>query len=196
MSSEGHSQSRSPASANQHRKQMAEIRVNFRSLLNPWPPAGTIYEARVAAVGPDGVSRSNESNTFAFSSPCSSSLSPTAVSVNGQASIGNLAVTAIPGCAWSATSGASWLSITSGAAGTGNGTVNFAVTANPTNNQRSGTLSVAGQTFTVTQNAGCSYSISPSATSVPAGLTNGTATITTTAGCNWTASSGVSWIDP
>ena len=66
--------------------------------------------------------------------------------------------------------------------------------ANPTTSQRSGTLSIAGQTFTVTQSAGCSYSISPSATSVSAGLTNGTVTVTTTAGCNWTASSGVSWI--
>ena len=81
-----------------------KIRVNFTTLLNPWPAAGTVYEARVAAVGPEGVGRSTESNTFAFSSPCSSSISPTAVSVNGQASTGNVAVSGIAGCSWSATS--------------------------------------------------------------------------------------------
>ena len=100
-----------------------KIRVDFTSLLNPWPAAGTTYEARVAAVGPNGTGRSTGSNTFAFTSPCSSSISPGNVSVGGGASSGTVAVTAVGGCPWTATSGAGWLTITAGGGGTGNGAV-------------------------------------------------------------------------
>jgi hypothetical protein len=171
-----------------------KIRVDFTTLLSPWPAAGTVYEARVAAVGPAGVGRSTESNTFSFSSPCSSSISPTSVSVSGGASTGTVAVTGIAGCTWSATSAVSWITITAGAAGTGSGTVSYSVAANPTSSQRTGTLTISGHTFTVTQAGGCTYTTTPSATSVPAGATTGTASVTTTSGCAWTASSGVSWI--
>jgi hypothetical protein len=61
-------------------------------------------------------------------------------------------VTATPGCAWTAVSNSPFITITSGASGTGNGTVQFSVKYN--NGQaRSGTLTVAGQTVTVTQPA-------------------------------------------
>ena len=171
-----------------------KIRVDFTTLLTPWPAPGTVYEARVAAIGPAGVGRSTESNTFAFSSLCSSAISPTSVSVNGQASTGSVTVSAVAGCAWTATSNASWLTITSGASGAGNGSVAYSVAANSTANQRSGSLTIAGQTFTVTQSGGCSYSISPSATSVSANASTGSVTVTTTSGCGWSASSSASWI--
>ena len=64
------------------------------------------------------------------------------------------------GCAWSATANVPWLSITAGASGTGNGTVQFSVAANTDPTPRAGTLTVAGQTFTVNQAAAsvsCSY---------------------------------------
>jgi hypothetical protein len=171
-----------------------KIRVDFTTLLNPWPAAGTIYEARVAAVGPGGTGRSTESNTFSFSSPCSSAISPTSVSVNGQASNGTVAVTAVAGCAWSATSNSSWLTVTSGAAGAGNGTVGYSVAANGSTSQRTGSLSIAGQTFSVTQSGGCTYTIAPSATSVSASATSGTVSVSSAAGCPWTAQSTASWI--
>ena len=58
-------------------------------------------------------------------------------------------------CQWTATSGATWITITSGAAGTGNGTVSFTV-ANNTGAARTGTLTIAGRAFTVTQAASSS----------------------------------------
>jgi hypothetical protein len=61
-------------------------------------------------------------------------------------------VTTTSGCAWTAGSNAPWLTITSGASGTGNGTVGFAAAAN-TGVARTGTLTIAGQPFTVTQAA-------------------------------------------
>jgi len=54
------------------------------------------------------------------------------------------------GFVWAATSDSPWLRITN-ATGTGNGTVSYAVDANPDGASRTGTITIAGQTFTVTQ---------------------------------------------
>ena len=56
-------------------------------------------------------------------------------------------------CAWQATSNAPWLSITAGSAGTGTGLVQFSGAAN-FGAARAGTLTIAGQSFTVNQEAG------------------------------------------
>ena len=55
-------------------------------------------------------------------------------------------------CAWTASSNASWITITSGASGTGNGRVGYLVLPN-VGGSRTGTLTVAGETFTVSQAA-------------------------------------------
>ena len=54
-----------------------------------------------------------------------------------------------PGCAWTAVSNVPWITITSGN-GVGNETVQYSVASN-TGGVRTGTISIAGQTFTVTQ---------------------------------------------
>jgi hypothetical protein len=54
-------------------------------------------------------------------------------------------------CSWTAVSNDSFIQITSGGGGTGNGTVNF--TVDPSSSSRTGTMTIAGQTFTVNQNA-------------------------------------------
>ena len=66
---------------------------------------------------------------------------------------GSVLVTATNGCLWPAASYAQWLTITSGSSGTGNGAVNYSVSANVSSSSRSGTLIVAGIIFTVTQAA-------------------------------------------
>ncbi len=171
-----------------------KIRVDFTTLLNPWPAPGTTYEARVAAVGPNGVGRSSGSNTFAFTSPCSSSISPASIQAGGGSSTGNVTVTGVAGCPWTATSGAAWLGITAGSSGNGNGVVSYSVAANTTTAPRTGTLTIAGQTFTVTQAAGCTYSITPTATNVPAGANTGSVAVTAGGSCQWSASSSAAWI--
>jgi hypothetical protein len=60
-------------------------------------------------------------------------------------------VTAGASCAWTATSNSGFITILSGATGTGNGTVSYSVAANPSTSPRTGTVTIAGQTFTVTQ---------------------------------------------
>jgi hypothetical protein len=47
----------------------------------------------------------------------------------------------------------SWITVTSGGSGTGNGTVNYTVASNNTTSALTGTLTVAGNTITVTEAA-------------------------------------------
>jgi hypothetical protein len=65
---------------------------------------------------------------------------------------GTASVTAPAGCAWTAASSVPWLTITSGATGNGNGTVNMTVAPNVSFIPRTGQVTIAGQTFTVVQN--------------------------------------------
>jgi hypothetical protein len=86
-------------------------------------------------------------------SGCTYSVSTTSVSVPATASTGSLSVTTGSACSWTAVSNVSWVTITAGASGTGPGTVSYSVAAN-TGAARSGTLTIAGQTVTITQAAG------------------------------------------
>src|SRR5581483_3558375 len=105
----------------------------------------------------------------------------------------NVSVTAGAGCNWTASESAAWISITSGASGSGNGTVNYSVTAN-TGPARSATITIAGQTFTVNQASGCTFSISPSSHNHTAAAETGSVTVTAGTGCDWAASEGLSWV--
>jgi hypothetical protein len=72
------------------------------------------------------------------------------------AASGSFGVTAGNGCGWTATSQSSWITLTSGASGSGNGTVAFQLAPNRTASPRSGAISVAGHEFTITQDrTGC-----------------------------------------
>jgi uncharacterized protein (TIGR03437 family) len=82
--------------------------------------------------------------------PCTFMRSPGAQGFTAAGGSGSIQVNAAAPCKWTAVSNANWLTLTAGATGTGNGTVNYTVAANP-GATRTGTLTVAGQTFTVTQ---------------------------------------------
>jgi len=86
--------------------------------------------------------------------------------------------------------------ITSGASGAGNGAVNYTVDSNVSNCvSRTGTLTIAGKTFTATQAGGSgSGSIAPTSGSVAATADAGSFTVTAGSGCSWTASSDASWL--
>ena len=130
---------------------------------------------------------------FRPSGGCSFGISPTSTAVGSASATGAVAVTATSGCPWTAASNDAWITVTSGATGIGDGTVNYSVTANTTTSQRIGTMTIAGQTFTVTQ-AGCSVSLSP--TSITAGVEvgAGTSSVTAVSSCAWTAVSNDGWI--
>jgi hypothetical protein len=128
--------------------------------------------------------------------PCAYAIAPSSFAAAAAGGTTTVAVTAQSGCGWTAATLAQWITVTSGATGSGNGTVNLTIAAN-TGAARSGTLTIAGHTFTVTQvapPAPCSYGISPTEQTAPA--TGGTSAVTVTAGngCGWTASSQALWI--
>lgn len=130
---------------------------------------------------------------------CSFSIDPASGSAAADGNSGTVSVTSAAGCAWTASSNTSWLSITSGTSGSGGGPVGYTVSPNTGNTSRTGTLTVAGQTFTVTEAGAaalpvCSYSISPSSATAPAGGASGTAAVAAAAGCSWTATSNASWL--
>ena len=156
--------------------------VSFSVAANSGPPrSGTI------TVG-------GQTFTVNQNSGCTFSISPTSASVPNTGGTGSVTVTASnSACQWSAVSNISWITITAGASGTGNGIVTYSVAAN-TGPQRTGTVTIGGQTFTVTQDSGCTYAISPTGASVSEAGGNGSFNITTEVGCPWTAVSNASWI--
>ena len=125
---------------------------------------------------------------------CSFSISPHDDSVPATGGTGTTDVNTTTGCAWTAASNASWITVTSGASGTGDGRVSYLVLPN-VGGSRTGTLTIAGQTLTVTQSAlVCSYSISPGNDKVEAQAGTGSISVSTSSSCTWTASSNASWI--
>jgi hypothetical protein len=126
---------------------------------------------------------------------CAASINPSSQSIGSSGGAGTaVAVTAGTGCAWTAASNDSWLTISSGASGSGNGSVAFTVAANASS-ARTGTMLIAGQTFTVTQAGACTFGITPTSQSIGAGGGTGSAiTVTGAAGCAWSASNNDPWI--
>jgi hypothetical protein len=178
------------------------IQVDFSALMSNWPlPDGT-YDARVVAVGQSGVGQSDVSNQFAFqSSPssgvptCTYALSATSWAATAAGGTGTVNVSASAStCGWTAMGTSSWIDV-SPSSGTGSGPVTITVAPN-TGAARSGVLTIAGQTYTVTQAAlSCTYALA--AASAAIGAAGGTGSVAVTASssaCGWTASSNSSWV--
>jgi uncharacterized repeat protein (TIGR01451 family) len=109
--------------------------------------AGTTY---YWAIGARNSAGSTESMPWSFGAGCVSALSPSSATTPASGGTGSVPVTAADGCAWTASSNAAWIIISSGSSGSGNGTVGYTVAADA-GAQRTGTITVAGETFTVTQ---------------------------------------------
>ncbi|MDO9263551.1 MAG: LamG-like jellyroll fold domain-containing protein, partial [Desulfosalsimonadaceae bacterium] len=129
---------------------------------------------------------------------CTYGIDPASASIGAAGVIGNtVSVTAGAGCTWSATESLDWVTISNGASGTGNGTVTYTVDAN-TGVSRSGTMTIAGETYTINQAAGdCTITLSPASPQTPSNA-GGTGTVTVTAthaGCTWSAvSNDTGWL--
>jgi hypothetical protein len=132
-------------------------------------------------------------------SACAYSINPTSQSVGAGAGTGTtIAVSTGGACTWTASSNSAWLTIASGASGSGNGNVTFTFALNA-GGARTGTLTVAGQTFTVNQAAAapvCTYSINPTAITVGENRVQGLiVAVTAPAGCSWNTSENVGWLN-
>ena len=98
-------------------------------------------------------------------------------------------------CSWTVTSDSNWLVVTSGTPGTGSQTVTYTVGANPSSSARTGTLTIAGLAYTVTQSAAaCTYSVAAGTLQPAASGFSGSISVTAPTGCAWAASSAAAWI--
>jgi len=105
-----------------------------------------------------------------------------------------VSVSVSDGCDWTASSDNGFITITSGSSGTGNGTVGYTVAPNTSSTSLTGTMTIAGQTFTVTQSGAppgiCTYSLSAASVTLTAkGGSKNVSVKVKGSNCSWTAAS-------
>ena len=126
---------------------------------------------------------------------CSYTVTPTTIAAASTSGTRTVSIVTGTQCSWTATTTDSWITVTSGATGQGMGNVTFLVAANGTGSARTGTLTVAGKTVTVTQAANsCTYSVTPSSFSIDALSTSRTLSVTAGTQCTWSATTTETWI--
>jgi hypothetical protein len=82
---------------------------------------------------------------------CSYRISPAEARVSDDDERISVSVDTQAGCRWDASSNVDWIEVTNGASGTGSGTVRLRVRENRGRDERTGSVGIAGQTFSVTQ---------------------------------------------
>jgi hypothetical protein len=121
-----------------------------------WVPIGTLVEScgamRWAGLVIGFVALSGVVLASPVEQGCTYTVSPLTLSIPGSGGTGQVNVTTGAGCSWTAaaTSGTSWLSLTSGG-GVGSGAVSWVAAPNTLPTQRLGSLSIAGRSIFVVQ---------------------------------------------
>lgn len=162
-----------------------------RLTLFPGQPSGVLtltQDAPVAAAG------------------CTYELRPTTRSFAATPSAAEVQVFAPYGCKWAFEGNGSWITVGPEDSrpspwGDGNGTIVVVIAANASAGPRTGSATIAGQPFGVTQDgqtaAACTYAISPAAQSAGALGGAGSVSVNTSAGCSWRIEAeqgSVAWI--
>jgi hypothetical protein len=144
---------------------------------------------------------------------CLYTLSPRQQTAQSSGERLTVTVSTAAGCAWTAVSQSSWISVESGASGSGNGSVSLRVAPN-TGAGRTGTVSIAGQPHTVSQSAAdgtpppnppgptppsptppvCTFALSSKAVTVAPAGGSASVSVTVSDGCEWAASSADEWL--
>ena len=119
--------------------------VNFTVATN------TSGVARTGTLTVSGVTITvNQGGTTAV---CAYTLSPSSLALPAGGGSGAILTQTLGGCAWSATSNTTWITLTSGTSGTGVGATSYTVVPNTAAISRSGAISIGGQPFSVRQGA-------------------------------------------
>jgi hypothetical protein len=148
------------------------------------------------ALGPDDLAGVTSIYPVSGAPACTYSINPTSLSAPASGAVGLVSVTTQAGCSWTASMNSPLVvNLTGATSGTGSGTVSYSVSANPQASTRSGALTIAGQTFTVTQAAACIYTLSTPTVSALSTSGTGTLSVTAGAGCGWTAVSNSAFIN-
>jgi hypothetical protein len=135
----------------------------FDPVLNTWTQKADFEGGRLSysvgfSIGSKGYIRTGIPEFWEYdpstSSACTYTLSSYADEFAATSTLGFVTVTpSSSSCSWTAVSNILWITITAGSAGTGNGTVSYSVSTNTTGSNRTGTMTIGEQTFTVTQDS-------------------------------------------
>jgi Domain of unknown function (DUF5666)/Putative binding domain, N-terminal len=167
------------------------------------PNTGASRTGTVLIAGqPHTVSQSAAEGTPPTPPVCTFVLSSTAVTVAPAGGSASVSVTVSDGCEWTASSADGWLTIVNGASGNGAGSVQFTAAPNPSRAARTGALTIAGQSVTVTQGGATpvpapsctTFTLSSTSESVDASGGTISVNVTTPASCEWTAAGNVGWL--
>ncbi|HKQ05908.1 MAG TPA: SBBP repeat-containing protein [Blastocatellia bacterium] len=138
------------------------------------------------------VANNAATKTLAVSNP-QTTLSPPGQTFPASGGSASVHVTRGSNCTWQAQSNADWITITA-SDGCCDGSVSYSVAAN-NGVSRSGTMTIAGVTFTVSQGGtDCGQSLTPTSQLFGPSPGNGSITVTSPGGCSWVAQSNSSWI--
>lgn len=143
--------------------------------------------------------------TAPSSATCAYAVTPGTLSFSSTGGSSSASVQTASGCPWTSSSNAAFTTVTAGASGSGNGTVNYTVAASSQAVVRNAILTIAGQGFTVNQGAATAMltldrsSLNFGATRTGPSLTTITGAQTVTVQINsttaaWTASADQPWI--
>jgi endo-1,4-beta-xylanase len=124
-------------------------------------------------------------------SSCTYSLNRTTVEISGAGGSAPIAVTTWPACIWTVAGLPDW--IASPASGKGATTATLTFAANP-GAARTATVTVAGTSVTVSQEAACTYTVDTLSTGFSLAGGSATIPIATGSGCPWSASSTLDWV--
>jgi hypothetical protein len=171
--------------------------VTITALVNCNVANGTVISNTVSVTaGTRDPSNTNNSASASFTaSDPAAVLTPTSDTFSSAGGSASVQVTRQTSCLWVAQSNAPWITITPPSGGFGNGSIAYTVAANATGSPRSGTMTIAGQTFTVNQTATpCQYTLNPTSVNYTATGGNGTVNVTALTACLWKPISSVPWI--
>jgi hypothetical protein len=145
--------------------------------------------ASILVPGFTGEQNPTDLTLVARGAECTYSIDPSEKAFPVEGGIGEVEVMTDDTCDWVVVNPGplDWITIVSGAAGSGDGLVRFSVHTQ-IGPEREGFLIIAGKLFRVTQGP-CTYAITPTEASVPAEEDSGSVDVTTPGRCRWEAAS-------
>ena len=175
----------------------ASATVTITATVNCGVSNGTLINnvVSVAATTRDPSSGNNSASASFTASDPPAMLSPASDTFASDGGNASVRVTLATTCPWQAQSQAAWITITPPAGGSGNGSISYHVDSNKTGSPRAGTMTIAGQTFTVNQTeTPCQYALNPQSVNYPAAGGTNSVTVTTLTGCSWKPNSNAAWV--
>ena len=125
---------------------------------------------------------------------CTYSINPTSAQIPGLGATHTFSVVTQQDCQWGAVAQDSFITVNT-PSGRGPATISYSVGNNPGGPPRTGTITVGGQVFTVTQaSINCTYAITPTSADVPASGGTFEFMMNTPAGCPWSAFYNDYWV--